>query len=142
MSNVIKLTEIGKVFESQKELSNYCTAQYVALEAAAAKIKTLTEEVEHLQKLLATSTKLIGDSEVTSVIKSPELALVEEQILKMATTTKNLLTLEEVKILDLLIKNKNLLSGEATTIEARKKPKKEYTEAQLISLASKLPDGK
>lgn len=142
MSNIIKLPEIGKEFKTIKELSEYSTAQFYALQGAVEKIQKLQEEISHLQTLLASTTSLIEDNNVSSIIKSPELAIVEAQInLLTNRAIRQELTLEEVKILDLLVKNKRLLSDESTTIEGKTaKPKKEYSEAQLISLAQKSND--
>lgn len=134
MANIVVL---GGKFKSTAELQKYSDAQFLAIQSALEKIKKLEEEITHLQQLLAETTQLIGN--VTKTIKSPELAVCEAQIelLQNRALTKEL-TLEEVKTLDLLIKNKRLLSGDPTTIEGKrvKKPKVDYSEAELVKIAS------
>jgi hypothetical protein len=134
MATIIAL---GGEFASVKELKQYSDAQYVALQGATEKIKKLEEEITHLQTLLVSTTSLIENPNKISVIKSPEQAIVEAQIeiLQNRALTKEL-TLEEIKALDILIKNKRLLAGDPTTIEGKdKKPKREYTEAELVRVA-------
>lgn len=139
MSNIIKLKTTDKEFNNIQELIDYSSAQYLALESAVKKIKILQEEVQHLQQLLASTTELIEeDSKVQKIIKAPELCIIEAQIdILQNRALQKELTLEEVKVLDLLIKNKALLSGEPTTVVGqRKKNKSKYSEAELILIAS------
>jgi hypothetical protein len=132
MSEIITL---AGTFKNQKELQTYCNAAYTALKASAEKIKQLEEENVKLRELVATP----KENKVEVIIESPELAICNAQIdmLKMRALTKEL-TLEETKQLDLLIKNKRLLSGDPTTIEGeKKKPKRQYTDAELVLIAQK-----
>lgn len=133
MADIIYINEISKQFKTIDELKNYCSAQYMALQSAAEKITQLQEKVSHLEGLLISS---VDDNAVSKIIKTPELAICEAQIgILQNRALQKELTLEEVKTLDLLIKNKRLLSGESTTIDGSKKPKREMSEAQLISIA-------
>ncbi len=133
MGNLIDLTK----YSTMEELKRYTEAQYFALESAASKIKSLEDEVKHLQELLSVMTPSLDDHQVERVIKSPELCIVEAQISLMTQRALSLpLTLEDTKQLDLLIKNKRLLSGESTTIDGAKKPqKKQISDADLIKIA-------
>lgn len=133
MGNLIDLTK----YSTMEELKRYTEAQYFALESAASKIKSLEDEVKHLQELLSAMTPSLDDHQVERVIKSPELCIVEAQISLMTQRALSLpLTLEDTKQLDLLIKNKRLLSGESTTIDGAKKPqKKQISDADLIKIA-------
>lgn len=137
MAKVIQIAEIAKEFKDIKELSNYCIAQYAALESATGEITKLKAEIAHLQQLLTASVQVIGDSNVIKIIKSSELMIVEAQIKLLSDRAMNKeLTLEEVKTLDLLVKNKRLLSDESAPLDASKdKPKRQLSEAQLISIA-------
>lgn len=134
-----EIVTLSGTYKSSKELKEYCNAQYIALQGAVEKIKKLEEEITHLQQLLATTTELVTSPKVEKIIKTPELAIVEAQIeILQNRALQKELTLEEVKVLDLLIKNKRLLTGEATTIEGeKKKVKNQYTEAELVALAKK-----
>lgn len=125
-----------KTFKNTKELSEYATAQFLALQSAVEKITELQKKVHHLEELLKSSQPIIGENSVERIIKSPELAIVEAQInlLTQRALTREL-QLEEVKTLDILIRNKQLLSDQPTTIPGESKPKKKPSEAQLISIA-------
>lgn len=127
MGDVIQMVN-GMEFRTQKELLQYSNTLYLIVDTAVAKNKELEDKVKHLQDLL-------DSLAVTPIIKSRELCMVEEQIDRFAKDSMiRQLSSEEIKSLDVLIKNKLLLSGEATTINGEKK-KKEYTSAQLISIA-------
>ena len=133
-NNVLDLSQ----YRTLEELKAYSVAQYAALVSAADQIKKMKEEITHLKELLSYHTPELSDNNVTQVIKSPELCIVESQIIQISRRAMDKeLTLEETKQLDLLIKNKRLLTGESTTMEGSTKPKvrKDISEAQLISLA-------
>lgn len=132
MADIITL---GGTFKNSKELQAYADAQYLALKSANEKIKKLEEEITHLQQMLASTTTLI-DNPVQKIIKTPELGIIEAQIqILQNRAMQKELTLEEVKVLDLLIKNKKLLNDEPTTIQGEKKKKREYTDAELVERA-------
>lgn len=133
MDSLINLAQ----FKTKKQLEEYATAQFLALQSAAVQIKKLQEEVTHLQKLLSDTVPQLGDSKVETLIKTPEQCIIDAQIgLLMQRAIQKELTLEETKQLDLLIKNKRLLSGDSTEISGEKvKNKKSIPEAQLIRLA-------
>lgn len=139
-----KLIVLDKEFKNTKDLVAYCNSQYIALQGATEKIKKLEEEITHLQQLLASTTQLLNDPNVSKIIKSPELAICEAQleILQNRALQKEL-TLEEVKTLDLLVKNKRLLTGESTTIDGSSKKKKynDVSDAELVAIA-KIEDKK
>lgn len=133
MADIITLS--GK-YKTTKDLILYCDAQYVALNGSIEKIKKLEDEVKHLQELLASTTPLIGDSKVEILLKSPELTICEIQIeLLQNRAMQKELSLEEVKTLDLLIKNKRLLSGDPSMIESDKKKTKPLTKQELVAVA-------
>lgn len=132
------LTLFGS-FDSPKELINFSNAQYLALQSADLKIKKLEEEVKHLQQLLSSTTPILGEQKVETLLVTKEEALIDEQIniLYQRSLSKEL-NLEETKKLDLFIKNKNLLKGQATGIidTKSKRLKQEISEARLIQIAS------
>lgn len=116
--------------KSKQELIQYANAQYAALQASVEMLKKYEAEIAHLKELLS--------SNVTPIIKSPELCMVENQIQRLSQfSNQRPLTAEEVKTLDVLIKNKLLLSGEATMIPGEIKKKRDVPEAVLISIAKK-----
>lgn len=116
--------------KSKKEIITYANTQYAALLASIEKLKQYEQEIEHLKALL--------DSNVTTIIKSPELCMVEAQINRLSEfSVIRSLTAEEIKSLDVLVKNKLLLNGQPTTIPGEVKKQKHYPEAVLISIAKK-----
>lgn len=137
MSDIIDLAQRFKE-KTKTELKEYAEQQYKALVSATSKIKELEDEVAHLKALLVSSVPMLVEDDVQKIIKLPEEVVIETQIaiLQNRALQGRELTLEEVKTLDLLIKNKKLLSGEATTIVQDRKPKKSYSEAELVHIAS------
>ena len=98
-------------------------------------IEEKTNEIRHLQDMLAKSVPIIGD--ITPMIVSDEEVIAEYQLkaLKSAAMVRDL-TLDEVKRFDLLVKNKRLAQGNVTTIEGKKGLPKELSKEQLIQIAS------
>lgn len=116
--------------KSKKDIIAYANAQFAALQASVDQLKKYEEEIHHLKRLL--------DCNVAPIIKSPELCMVEHQLGRLQEfSNQRPLTPEEIKSLDTLIKNKLLLSGQATTIAGEAKKKKDIPEAVLISIAKK-----
>lgn len=95
-----------------------------------------TNEIRHLQEMLMKSIPVIGD--ITPMIVSDEEVIAEYQLkaLKSAAMMRDL-TLDEVKRFDLLVKNKRLAQGNATTIEAQKNLPKNLSKEELLKIASK-----
>lgn len=144
MGELIELA--GRQFNSMKEVESFVQSAFLAVQASGQKIRKLEEEVKHLQDLLTSTSKLIDeqeDSKVESVIKSPAQIICEQQIERIsALAIGRTLALEEVKALDLLVKNLMLLKGEATAINGapRKKKPKVYTDGELVSIAKQIED--
>lgn len=131
MADIIQLAS-GRQFKNIRELQEFCEMQFIALTMSNETIKHLEEKVKHLEELLDATVK----TEI--IIKSPEQGLVENQIERYCVIgNQRQLTAEEVKSLDVLIKNKLLLSGEATTINGDTKQKKKLTPAELTLIAKK-----
>lgn len=133
MSNIVMLD--GRQFKSSKELLAYCNSQYELLQMSTHQIKTLQEEVLHLQQLLAATTPLVGENVVQIYNKPLEHAIIEAQITLLGNNAMvRPLSLDEIKMLDVLIKNKFLCEEKMIPETARKK-KKEYSDSELISIA-------
>jgi hypothetical protein len=133
---VIK-TKAGN-FKSFKELQDYCEKQYEVLQTALLDNKKLQEEVSHLKELLINMVST--ENKIETVIESPAEATCKFQIEKIEqTAVQRELTLDEVKKLDLLIKNKRLYEKDRKVLETKKKNKElqEYTEAEIIKIAQR-----
>jgi hypothetical protein len=130
MADIITLAS-GKEFRTLKELQKYAETLYLIAETANEKIKELEEKLKHSEDLLLST-------QVVAVIKTQEQCIVEKQIdvISGLSMTRQL-TNEEVKSLDILIKNKLLLSGQPTTIAGDVKKKKEVSMRELTLIAQK-----
>lgn len=133
------ITLAGK-FKTHSEIQEYCNKQFDALTVAAKKIKELEEQVSHLKNLLITTTNITQSNDPTKIIITPEERICDAQILLLESIAMHQpLTLEEVKILDLLVKNKKIIKEQSLVIETESKPVKSVLpKADLVRLASKL----
>lgn len=142
MSDVI---EIFNEFKNKIEKEQFVTKQHDTIESLKAKNLQLEQEVTHLKKMLMDSVPLLPqEASVQKIILTPEEALIESQLKILEERSYGSeLTLEEVKKLDLLIKNKNIIKDQNKVLqgESKKISKKNYSNAELIALASKGPDG-
>lgn len=130
MGEVITLAS-GKEFRTLKELQKYADSLYLVLEIANEKVKELEEKVKHSEDLLLST-------QVVPIIKTQEQCIVDKQIDDLNKLSMNRsLTTEEIKSLDILIKNKLLLSGQATTIPGQVLKRKEMTLKELTFIAQK-----
>lgn len=98
-------------------------------------LKQKTEEIQHLMNMLNASVPTIG--EATPIIPTDEEVIAEFQLkaLKAAAMVRDL-TLDEVKRYDLLVKNKRLAQGAATTIDGQAKKPLVADRTTLIQIAS------
>lgn len=140
------ITEIYKEFKTSVEKEQFVLKQHETIELLVTKNKQLTEEIEHLKKLLVESVPILPQQNLVSkIVQTPEEYVIESQIeIIQSRSYGQELTLEDVKKLDLLLKNKNLIKlRDPATIqgESKKIDSKNYTRAELISIASKGPDG-
>lgn len=138
MGNIV---ELSQEFKAEIEQGKTLAPVQNTITALVAENKALTNEVERLKLLLAATNSALGqENEVLRVILTPEEALIEGQIEILQNRAINFeLTLEDVKKLDLLIKNKRLVKEQSTTIqgESKKIDKKNHSNAELILLAAK-----
>lgn len=128
----------GGEFKSIKELQEYCDAQYNSIQKILQEKEKMQEEIDHLKNLLTTVLTSDNPNKTITIIKTPAEVICEQQIEKIQETAlKRDLTLEEVKKLDLLIKNNRLLKGDSTDIlgQSRKLPDKTVPNDKLIELA-------
>lgn len=134
---LIKIEETGKEFKNVLELREYCVSQFNALKSATHHITRLEEEVKHLQKLLGESIPVIQ-----KIVKSTEELICEAEIEKLYKQTEiRSLELEEVKILDLLVKNLNVAREKnIKALEAEKRNLDSDEMGTLIALASDIKE--
>lgn len=100
-------------------------------------LKKAHEEIAHLKQLLMSYSPLVGQPEVAPVTDEEIITLKQLERLKQQALIREL-TLDEVKRMDLLVKNKRLAQGAATQINDNKKDlPRDVSPAQLIEIATK-----
>lgn len=137
---VTDITSLFKTFKSDREKQEFCEMQFALSVAHVKQIQELETEIKHLKELLTSTTQLL---EPSKIIATPEEVLINSQILILERRSNDgkELTLEEVKKLDLLVKNKNLIKQQPTTIQGESKPLKSFlSKKELLVLASKKDD--
>lgn len=137
-NNVIPITTLAGIFDDEQSLQEYCDRQFKLIEDIRGENKRLQEEVEHLKFIIASNTEILPTNEVIQVIVSKEQALIEEQIgILQGRSIGRELELDDVKKLDLLIKNLNLIkNNQPKTINAKSKKFKASND-KLLEVASK-----
>ena len=141
--DVCDIITLAGRFTTNTELREYANKQFIALSKAAEKISRLESEVESLKRQLVYANDQIPTN-VAPVIVTPEQDICERQIavLQAAVLKGAVLTLEEVKILDLLIKNKRLAKEQPTVIDGKPKlDRNNISDAQLLTIAASQPPG-
>lgn len=107
MSNI---TAIFKEFKSEAERQAFIFKQHETISKLSSDNKKLQDEIDHLKYLLTQSVPLIGNTPVEKVILTPEEGLLQSQIqLIQDRSYGQELSLEDVKKLDILLKNTELL---------------------------------
>lgn len=96
------------------------------------KIATYEEEISHLKSMLFKQ----SDTGIALQMTDEEL-IADIQLRKMSDKAKSqVLSLEDVKIFDLLVKNKRLAQGNPTNINDNKNLPAKLTPSTLIQIAS------
>lgn len=99
------------------------------------KLQEKEDEILQLKQMLFTTTPTIGEINVLTVSDEEYIALQQLQKLKDNARLREL-TLDEIKKFDLLVKNKRLAQGNATTINADKLAK-DLPKDRLMAIAAK-----
>lgn len=143
-NNVIDVSELFKTFQSDKEKQDFLEGQFSAMLGLQKKVKQLEEENKHLKELLLANAPSLNLP--IPIIISPEEYLLDAQITILENRGRQLgheLTLEEVKKLDLLLKNKKMIKdGRDNAIKAESKPinSGKLSKLQLAKLAASNKD--
>lgn len=126
MSNLVDISHLHKNFQSDMEKQQFMEAQHKT-------IIELKRQVDEKDKELAL---LRSDTKVERFIVSPEEALIEEQISIIQNRSYGQeLSLEDVKKLDILLKNKTLVKTQRDLKGSSKKSI--ITSEDLLKLVEK-----
>lgn len=142
-SSSISVTDLGvhahiKSLEAQLDLITKQNAGYQqTVDQLLSKLEQKDNTIRHLEGLLkSTAPVIIGEA-------SPFMVSDEEYILEMVikelkeAAAIRSLSKDEMTKLDLAIKNKRLIQGQATNIDAKSKPVKQLAEKDLLTIASR-----
>ncbi len=136
--SVIDVSEMFKSFKDDNEKQAFLEAQFEATLSLQAKIKQLEEENIHLKQLLITNVPSLNIP--LPIIITPEEYLIDKQIEILERRGRESadpeLTLEEVKKLDLLLKNKKIIKDGKEVIKAEKVTKGKLSNKELALIAS------
>lgn len=101
------------------------------------------EQIAHLESLVTHNVPVIRQEDKKIIIEiTPESEIADLQLERLRTSAKTrILTLEETRMYDLLVKNKRL-SQDESTINLSKSNYRDVTDTELLNLAQiKLSDG-
>lgn len=142
-NNPISVTELANKMqfaqEKQiKDLENKCFALNQTLDQFVKALEDKEEEIAHLKHLLYKGVPIIGEPIAINISDEELIADIQLNKLKVDAKTRKL-TLEEIKIFDLLVKNKRLARGDATDIPGTPKDDKikNKDSKTLLKIASK-----
>jgi hypothetical protein len=132
MSNLISIDEMRKQFAeklTKQEWEQYAEQQHKHIEQTKKQIEILVEKNKQLEMLLMDR---YNKSLVTEL--DPAEVICIQQISRLETlSAERQLTLEEVKRLDLLVKNLHLIRDESTIVISNKKSDN-LKEAELVAI--------
>lgn len=112
-----------------------CVALSQSIDQLLHKLQEKEDEILHLKQMLFASVPVVGEASPLVITDEEYIALQQLQKLKDNARLREL-TLDEIKKFDLLVKNKRLAQGNATTINTDKFDKNTSKE-KLLQIASK-----
>lgn len=146
-SKVSDMDEFKSIDQLKKEiltLTRENKAAMLTIDKLLKDANVKTEEIKHLQSLVSQTVPVIKkESQKLSLAVSPEEEIAQTQLERLRQAAKSrILTLEETRMFDLLVKNKRLVLDEST-INLGKNQYRDVTDADLLKLAAsqvKSPD--
>lgn len=139
-SKVSDLEEFKSVEQLKKEilsLSRENKAAMLTIDKLLKDANQKNEEIKHLQNLIAQAVPVVKKEVskfVASVTAEEEIAQTQLERLRQAAKSR-ILTLEETRMFDLLVKNKRLVLDEST-INLGKNQYRDVADADLLRLAA------
>lgn len=124
--------------DSYIKLEKKCEALSETVEQLLKAIEDKEVEITELKAMLSNSSlQTVGS--VVELALDDEVFIADMQLRKLKDAAKvRQLTLDEVRMFDLLVKNKRLAKGDATTIDGKSKDSiKKLSKPELLKLAAK-----
>jgi len=132
MSNVIDISELRKKYESlnkPKDLKAFIEAQHQL-------ISKLQQDMEFLQQKLKEAEKLLISPKAQNILTPEEVICVEQIDMLRNRSYGRELSLDEVKRLDLLVKNLRLIREQSTQV-VNTTAYEHIKEDELLTIAAK-----
>lgn len=139
-SKVTSLSEV-KLEQSEQALqlaSEVAVNRQKQVEELTEQLILKDQKIRNLEHMIQKMIPQLGSEHQGLAIVTDEEVIVLEQLERLKYIAKQRqMTPDEVKMLDTLIKNKRLLQGKSTTINAEYEKIKSMGESELLELASK-----
>lgn len=133
MSDIISIPDLRKNFAAEKTLEDwqqFAEHQMQVIGAYAKELEVLRLKNRQLETML--SSKI----DMATEISSEEIICIQQIEMLESSSAQRQLTLDEVKRLDLLVKNLKLIR-EQSTIVVNSNPAEKLAEADLVALATR-----
>jgi uncharacterized protein YoxC len=139
-SKIADLDEFKSIDQLKKEilvLTRENKAALLTIDKLLKDSNQKNEEIKHLQSLISQAVPIIKkETSKLSTAVSPEEEIAEVQLERLRQSAKNrILTLEETRMFDLLVKNKRLVLDEST-INVGKNQYRDVADVDLLKLAA------
>ena len=139
-SKVSDMDEFKSIDQLKKELLTLTRenkAAMLTIDKLLKEANQKNEEIKHLQNLVANAVPVIKkESQLISVSVTPEEEIAQTQLERLRQAAKTrILTLEETRMFDLLVKNKRLVLDEST-INLGKNQYRDVADADLLKIAA------
>jgi hypothetical protein len=122
--------------DSYLKLEKKCDGLSEMIDTLIKQLELKEDEILQLKKALSQS--IPNSGQAINLILSDEEFIADIQLNKLKDSARvRQLTLDEIRMFDLLVKNKRLAQGNATTIDGQVKSPKQLSQTELLTLASK-----
>lgn len=138
---VMDIHELGQnaqidLQDSYLKLEKKCNGLSETIDSLIKQLELKEDEILQLKKALSQSVPT--SNQAINLILSDEEVIADIQLNKLKDSARvRQLTLDEIRMFDLLVKNKRLAQGNATTIDGQAKSNKNMNPTELLTLASK-----
>lgn len=122
--------------DSYLKLEQKADAMSKTIDELVKALELKEDEIIQLKNMLNKSIPTVGSA--IDMILSDEEVIADIQLRKLKDSARTReLTLDEIRKFDLLVKNKRLAQGNATTIDGQAKNIKQLNQTELLKIASK-----
>lgn len=128
--------QITRLEEENKNLVKQNVGYSQTVDQLLARIEEKDNLIRHLEGMLKNTVPVVG--EVTPFLVSDEEYILEMTIKRLKESSQlRPLTKDEVQMLDIAIKNKRLIQGNATTIDGKPKNIDKLSKDEMLQIARK-----